>query len=65
MYEDHEEHVSGQRARRSWPMRIKKVFFFNLFFSDAPCDPSMPCNILKCHLANIRATTASRMWNVE
>jgi hypothetical protein len=34
--------VSGQRAHQSRPVRIKNCFLFNLFFSDAPCDPSTP-----------------------
>jgi hypothetical protein len=40
------QHVSGQRAHQSRPMRINIFFLFNLFFSDAPCGP----------------TTASRMF---
>jgi hypothetical protein len=29
-------------ARQSRPVRINIFFFFNLFFFDAPCDPSTP-----------------------
>jgi hypothetical protein len=48
--------VSGQHVRQSRPVCIK-------IFSSSIYSFSTDSLIRQCHLANIRSTTASRMWN--